>query len=232
MRFGYMLSDVECELSTYESHLKCPDALGENKALMSFYKTFVKRTEDIIFVPFEILTPDATSNFSSNVSLLGALAHGVINAVVPSFVVTPNRFEILSFTTPHAFDRICFYTKRPETTPITDEPLFFITPFSIQTWLLLALTLAVVQLSSLCIDNITIDCSRRNRCLSLKLMNCTLLLTEGLISVSYLAALREVLIETGSLKPPFRNRFVNGTNPCIEYKFGVVLNALIIKGHL
>lgn len=207
MRLGYMLSDTECELSTYESYRKCPDHSGEVGSLISFYETFVKKTNDITFVPFEIFTAEAALNSSSNNTLLEELASGAIDAYVSSLVITQHRFKILSFTTPHAFDRICFYTKRPETAPITNQPLYFLSPFSIYTWLLLALTLAVVILSSVCIDYITINCYHRRSFLALKLMSCTLLLTEGLISISYLAALREVLIEKGSLKPPFRNRY-------------------------
>lgn len=206
MRLGYILSYMACELSTYESYQSCPYRSGETKSLVSFYETFVKTREDLTFVPYEIVTSDVTLNSSVNITLIGALARGAIDANVISMVITPNRFETLSFTTPHAFDRICFYIKRPEAKRVTDHPLFFLSPFSIHTWLLLALTLIVMQSSSY----FFINHLHLNNFFALKLMKCVLLMAEGLILISYLAALREVLIETGSIKSPFRNRYENG----------------------
>lgn len=214
MHIGYILSDLKCEFYTYENYEKCPNRAGEVESVVNFYKTFVQKTEDITFVPFEILSPEPTSNSSSNATLLGALANEAIDVYIASLAITPIRFETLSFTTPHAFDRICFYMKRPEKIPVTDQPLFFLSPFTMHTWLILALTLAVVTLSSQFIDYVTINCSRRYNFLALKLMSFLLLLTEGLLSVSYLTALREVLIEKGSLKPPFGNRYESGSRLC------------------
>lgn len=204
MRIGYMLSDIPCKINTYESFKRCPYRFGEVESWGNFYEKFVDKKEDISFVPYEIFSSEAASNSSANITLLGSLANGAIDALLTSLAITQSRFQTLSFTNPHAFDRICFYIKRPETSPITDQPLFFLTPFSMHTWVLLALTLIVVEATAYITRRA--QYTHREGIKTLKLIiTFVLLLTEGLISISYLAALREVLIETGSFKPPFRN---------------------------
>lgn len=207
MRLGYLLSDIPCKLSTYKSYQECPDRFRDIEPLVSFYETFVDRKEDITFVQYDVLTSDTASNSSTNGSVLSALAHGEIDAYVSPLLVTLKRFEILSFTTPYAFDRICFYMKRPETTPTIHQPFFFLTVFSINTWLLLASTLVVMQLSSY--SSTKPFC--QNCAFALKLMSWMLVLADGLMCTIYLAGLRELLIETGRFKPPFRNSYADGS---------------------
>lgn len=206
MRIGYFFSDVPCELSSYESYLKCPNRDEYIISLVNLYKTIAGK-ENITFVPFEIFSPETDSNLTANDSLLGALANGAVDTYTSWLVMTPNRYEFLSFTIPFAYDRICFYMKRPETSRITDHPLFFLTPFSISTWFLLTLTLVLMQL----LLYITVRSPHRKHLSSIKEFKCVLLLAEGLLAVTYLAALREVLIESGSLKPPFRNSYETGS---------------------
>lgn len=212
MRLGYTLGDVACELSTYESYLKCPDPYEFVKPMVRFYEKFVTRKEDITFVPYENLS--FTSNSSTNKSLLDALANGTIDAYINGLVVTAKRLEFLSFTTPYAFNRICFYIKRPETVHSADQPLFFLTPFAIHTWLLIMMTLVLMQLLSYITGTSYTHRTHAHIFLAFKGISCILLLAEGLMAASYLAALREILIEYGDLKPPFGNINDNGSQPC------------------
>lgn len=209
MRIGYLLSDVPCQLNTYESYLKCHAGYEYLKPIMNFYEKFVAKNEDITFVPFEILTPENTSDFSTNNSLLGALANGAIDVYSNDLVLTPKRLEFLSFTTPDSLEKICFYMKKPEASHITEHPLYFLTPFSIYIWFLLVSALIAIQILS----QIIFRRFHQNYILALKGISCVLVLAEGLIATCYLAALREVLVESGSFKPPFRNIYENGSRP-------------------
>jgi hypothetical protein len=89
--------------------------------------------ENIRFQPFHSL---ASANWSSgNDTMLGALAHGMIDTVTYNLVLTTERAKWISFATPFSYEKLCFYTRRIESASVVDNSWYFMDPFSSDLWI-------------------------------------------------------------------------------------------------
>src|SRR5271165_1864610 len=79
LNIGYMTTETNCNLTDYNSLLKCPDKISWRDLNVMLLETIGPK-EEISFHSFHSIAP---ANWSSNSnSLLGALAHGMIDTVI------------------------------------------------------------------------------------------------------------------------------------------------------
>lgn len=144
MRIGYLASETNCNLTDYDSFLRCPDGNNLRTQLFSLLERMVPK-ENIEFTSFKIFSLSANGSFN-NETLMDALANGMVDNIIYNLILTTERAEFLSFSTPFSFHKICFYTKRPQATAVVDSSWYFTAPFSSSVWILTLLSIVVAVL--------------------------------------------------------------------------------------
>lgn len=197
MRIGYLASRLNCNLSNYDSYLKCPERALLNSKLFGLYQRIVPH-QNITFVSQKMET---SANWTSeNDSIFGALAHGMIDSYMSPILCTPLRAEFISFSTPFLNGKLCFYTKRLDSTGFVQNPWYFLTPFSLDLWISAVFCLIILLIMINKSNTSHIISSLPSWFLSIFVLKTSV----DLIFVLYLSALRDILTEFGHPKLPFR----------------------------
>lgn len=197
MRFGYITDDSRCNLTDYMSYLTCPERPNFQNKLFTLLERIVPK-EIITFKSFDAVS---SSNWSSsNDTLLGALINGLIDTVTYDLVLTTNRAEVLSFATPYLFDKVCFYVKRPQRSTVVDDSFYFLSPFSVNVWVIIAFGITACILLQIKLNGIRSIRTLPHFTVSMFLLE---LLTATIITI-YVSSLRAIFSESGIQEQPFR----------------------------
>lgn len=198
MRIGYLTSETSCNLTDYNSFLRCPDGNNLRTQLFNLLERIVPK-ENIEFISFKKYS--SPGNWSlNNETLMGSLVNGMIDSVTYNLILSIERAEYLSFSTPYTYQKTCFYTKRPQRTTAVDNSLYFMAPFSNNVWILVILSVFVVFTLNILFQKI----SQIQRTPHYNLPNFLLEMLVSSILNIYVSTLRESFSESGIQVQPFR----------------------------
>lgn len=198
MRIGYTTTRTNCSLTDFESYEMCAD-----RSLIDYhidlYKNFAGPHETVTFVGFDRFSPNNWNGTRANKTMLGALAQGLIDAVAVTLIITPPRADVLSFTTPTMFDKLCFYIQRPKIQAAVDNNWFFLTPFSKLAWICMLVAFLITSTASRLIRT-KLKFYKKFQ----NYKNCNKLFTVlGIFGAIYVSTLRAVMTESGHLQATF-----------------------------
>lgn len=194
MRIGYLTGRTNCSLTDYESYESCSD-----KELIEYHVDILTELsaqyETIEFVEFNKLSPSNWYGPKINESLLGALSQGLID-VVGTTLMSESRAQFIAFTTPHLYDKICFYIRRPHVHKVVHNPWYFLKRFSTLVWIF-----ALVSILTAVIVRKLIKSKIRGR-ENLRCFNHRVIVV-GMFCAIYISTLRAAMTETGHLEETF-----------------------------